>query len=69
MPRLTVPTKPKLLSFSSSVMRGSCAALSRNQALSSESGLASLMTIRRYGVLLVLASTESIHSWVSAKPL
>ena len=48
-------------------MRGSCAALSRSQALRAGSGLASLMRMRRYGVRLVLASTDSMHRRVSLK--
>ena len=48
-------------------MRGSCAALSRSQAFRSGSGLASLMRISRYGVRLVLASTDSMQMRVSLK--
>ena len=47
MPRLTVPTKPRLSVFSRRVMRLSWAARSRSQLVTSGSGLASLMTISR----------------------
>ena len=45
MPRLTVPTKPRFSSFSSSTRRGSWAAFSRSHAVTAGSGLASLMAI------------------------
>src|SRR6218665_289726 len=68
MPRLTVPTKPRFSGFSSKVMRLSCAACWRSQALSAGSGLASSMTIRRYALWQVADSTEARHRWVSASP-
>ena len=69
IPRFTVPTNPRLTSFSTSRMRGSSEARSRSQFVTSGSGLASLMTTKRKGVTHGLANADSIHSLVSASPL
>ena len=68
MPRLTVPTKPRLCSFSSNTMRLSLRLASRSHSVTSGSGLASFITTSRQGVAQRLDRTESIQRRVSSSP-